>query len=57
MTVGCETIPVKELTEEEKKVVGEYESKYNGNTLKYIFLKNGVDAWYLDGKNKNISRQ
>jgi hypothetical protein len=50
LVVACETIPVKELTEEEKKVLGEYESKYNGNTLKYVFLENGIGAWYLGGK-------
>ena len=50
LAVGCETIPVKELTAKEKKVVGEYQSKYNGNTLKYVFLENGIGEWFLDGK-------
>ena len=50
LVVGCATIPVKELTAEEKKVVGEYQSKYNGNTLKYVFLENGIHEWFLDGK-------
>ncbi|HAN07896.1 MAG TPA: hypothetical protein DCP89_05295 [Acidimicrobiaceae bacterium] len=47
---GCTTVPVKELTTEEKKVVGEYQSKFNGHTLKYVFMKNGAGAWFLDGK-------
>ena len=50
LVVGCATIPVEELTPEEKKVVGEYQSKYNGNTLKYVFLENGIGEWFLDGK-------
>jgi|TARA_B100001971_G_scaffold210412_1_gene235865 hypothetical protein len=50
LAVGCKTIPVRELTGEEKKVVGEYESKYNGNILKYTFLESGIGGWYLDGK-------
>ena len=50
LVVGCTTIPVKELTAEEKKVVGEYQSKYNGSTLKYVFLENGIGEWFLDGK-------
>ena len=50
MTVGCETIPVKELTLEES-VLGEYEFK-NGfeETLKYVFLDNGVHKYYASGK-------
>jgi hypothetical protein len=50
LVVGCATIPVKELTAEEKKVVGEYQSNYNGSTLKYVFLENGLGEWFLDGK-------
>ena len=50
LVVGCTTIPVKELTTEEKKVVGAYQSKYNGNTLKYVFMENGIGEWFLDGK-------
>ena len=49
LVVGCATIPVKELTAEEKKVVGEYQSKYDV-TLKYVFLENGIGEWFLDGK-------
>ena len=50
LVLGCATVPIKELTTEEKKVVGEYQSKFNGHTLKYVFMKNGAGAWFLDGK-------
>ena len=50
LVAGCTTIPVKELTAEEKEVVGGYQSKYNGNTFKYIFMENGRGEWFLDGK-------
>ena len=50
LVMGCAAIPVKELTAEEKKVVGEYQSKFNGSTLKYVFLGNGTGEWFLDGK-------
>ena len=54
LVVGCATIPVKELTAEEKKVVGEYEEEYDlGDGLqrfKYVFLGNGTAEWFLDGK-------
>ena len=54
LAVGCATIPVKELTAEEKKVVGEYEEEYDlGEGLqrfKYVFLENGIGEWFLDGK-------
>ena len=51
LVVGCGTIPVKELTAEEKKVVGEYQAlHYTGNTIKYVFLANGTGEWFLDGK-------
>ncbi|MBO34796.1 MAG: hypothetical protein CMO64_01190 [Verrucomicrobiales bacterium] len=56
LVVGCTTIPDKELTAEEKKVVGEYQSKYNGNTLKYVFLENGFGEWFLDGKKEQEYR-
>ena len=42
---------VKELTLEEK-VVGEYESIYNGKTYKRVFLKNGIVEWYVNGKKR-----
>ena len=43
--------PVKKLTLEEK-VVGEYESIYNGKTYKRVFLKNGIVEWYVNGKKR-----
>ena len=46
LSVGC-------LTPEQKlrdSVVGEYERKReNGDTLKRVFLENGVSEWYLRG--------
>jgi len=41
---------IKELTVEEKKVVGEYEEKYDGDTLKWVFLENGHIELYSDGE-------
>ena len=49
MAVGCETIPVKELTLEEK-VVGTYEGKKDGNTGRLVFLDNGIAEGYENGK-------
>ena len=46
---GTEAKPVKELTLEEK-VVGEYESIYNGKTYKRVFLKNGIVEWYVNAE-------
>ena len=50
LSVGC-------LTPEEKQkrlrnsVVGEYELKnVNGNTFKYIYLENGIEESYRNGK-------
>ena len=43
--------PVKELTLE-AKVVGDYESIYNGKTYKRVFLKNGIVEWYVNGKKR-----
>ena len=43
--------PVKELTLEEK-VVGEYESIYNGKIYKRVFLENGIVEWYVNGKKR-----
>ena len=62
LVVGCEkggeitigeppkTKPVKELTAEEKKVVGTYEMKEVVDTIKYVFLENGVLEAYRNGK-------
>ena len=43
--------PVKELTLEEK-VVGEYESIYNGKTYKRVFQENGIVEWYVNGRKR-----
>ena len=59
LAVGCETpLPqrpkansVKQLTLEEKKVVGEYEFKYpSGDTHKQVYLENGIRKYYKNGK-------
>jgi hypothetical protein len=42
--------PTKELTAEEKKVVGTYEVKKDGNTLRIVLLENGVFENYVNGK-------
>ena len=43
--------PIKELTAEEKKLIGEYERKsIDGVTYKFVFLENGVVEEYEDGK-------
>ncbi len=42
--VGCGG---RELTAEEKKVVGAYEAKVGNQTQKFIFLENGVFEQYL----------
>ena len=42
VAVGCG----KSLTEEEKKVVGSYESKVGGVTVKLVFLENGKVEHY-----------
>ena len=46
MLVGCAT----PLTPEEQKVVGSYEAKVFGKTLKWVFLDNGIVERYSDGK-------
>ena len=43
---GTTEKPVKELTAEEKKVVGTYELKEDGFTFRGVLLENGVDDWY-----------
>ena len=54
LAVGCETIPVKELTPEEQNlrdmVVGEYGINKVGYTGKSVFLDNGVHEYYVNGK-------
>ena len=44
--------PVKELTPEEKTVVGTYEFKIDEDTFKTVFLENGVYQGYANGKKK-----
>ena len=51
---GTTEKPVKELTLEEK-VVGEYEfntGEDGGDTVKEVFLENGVREWHLNGKKR-----
>ena len=43
------TKPVKELTLREK-VVGEYESKMDGDTGRLVLLENGIKELYLNGE-------
>jgi hypothetical protein len=40
----------------EKKVVGEYEYKEDGDTDKLVFLENGVYKLYLNGKKQDASK-
>jgi hypothetical protein len=47
---GTTEKPVKELTKEEKKVVGTYEMKEGEDILKLVFLENGVYEFYENGK-------
>ena len=42
--------PVKELTPEEKKIVGTYELKNGGDTFRNVFLDNGVLEAFENGK-------
>ena len=42
--------PVKELTAEEKKVVGTYEMGGEGFTIRAVFLDNGIIESYKNGK-------
>ena len=43
--------PIKELTAEEKKLIGEYERKStDGVTYKFVFLENGIVEEYEDDK-------
>ena len=43
--------PIKELTAEEKKLIGEYERKsIDGVTYKFVFLENGIVEEYKDDK-------
>tara|TARA_B100000959_G_scaffold259444_1_gene295088 strand:- start:375 stop:842 length:468 start_codon:yes stop_codon:yes gene_type:complete len=53
------TKPVKELTLEEQgalreKVIGEYENTEDGDTLRAVFLENGVVERYDNGKKDEV---
>jgi hypothetical protein len=48
---GTTAKPVKELTLEEK-IVGTYEIKKDGNTLRIVLLENGIVEAYSNGKKK-----
>ena len=58
LAVGCKTIPVKELTLEQKQkalmdsVAGEYEQNILGTTHKHVYLDNGIFKWYLNDEKK-----
>ena len=47
---GTTEKPVKELTAEEKKVVGTYEMGGEGFTIRAVFLDNGIIESYKNGK-------
>ena len=51
LVVGCGT-PVKELTLEEK-VVGTYEYIKDGDTIRMVFLENGIWEGYENGKKED----
>ncbi len=55
LVVGCATIPVKELTLEEK-VVGEYEVKKEGDAFRLVLLKTGVVEEYRNGKKRHEAK-
>jgi hypothetical protein len=71
LVVGCEkggeitigeppkTKPVKELTAEEKKVVGAYELELKkfGETHRYVLLDNSTVEYYLDGKKEEAEHK
>ena len=44
--------PIKELTPEEQKVVGEYEIKKDRDTYRVVLLENGNVEAYLNGKKR-----
>ena len=53
------TKPVKELTPEEKKVVGTYELELKkfGETHRYVLLDNSTVEYYLDGKKEEAEHK
>jgi hypothetical protein len=38
---------------EERDIVGTYEWMSGTNTYRHVFLDNGIQEWYVDGKNQN----
>ncbi len=54
LVVGCGT-PVKELTLREK-AIGTYEGKDDGDTIRSVFLENGIVEVYVNGKKKDEER-
>ena len=51
LSVGCLTPEQKQQKTLRDSVVGEYEHKHNnGNTYKYVFLDNGIQEDYINGK-------
>jgi hypothetical protein len=50
LVVGCGG---RSLTEEEKKVVGSYEAKVGGATVKLVFLEEGRE-WKIDEKKVHV---
>ena len=40
----------------EKKVIGEYEAETDGDTIKWVFLKNGNFESYTNGKKKDEAK-
>ena len=51
--------PVRKLTEEEEKVVGEYELELKkfGETHRYVLLDNSTVEYYLDGKKEEAEHK
>ena len=46
--------PAKELTPEERKVVGTYETRVEGDTHRVVLLENGAYEDYLNGKKHEV---
>ena len=56
---GTTEKPVKELTAEEKKVIGTYELELKkfGETQRYVLLDNSTVEYYLDGKKEEAEHK
>ena len=50
---GATEKPVKELTAEEKKVVGTYKMEGEGFTIRAVFLENRITGTYRNGENSD----